>query len=65
MRLPALEGVLAGLAFGAHVLELGCGAGVPVARTIVHHSQELRVTGVDISEAQIELAKGLVRSDRA
>jgi ubiquinone/menaquinone biosynthesis C-methylase UbiE len=45
------------LAGGAHVLDAGCGAGVPVARIL---SRFFRVTGVDFSEAQIELARRLV-----
>jgi SAM-dependent methyltransferase len=38
----------------ADVLELGCGRGVPVAREL---AKRHRVTGVDISAAQIELAR--------
>jgi SAM-dependent methyltransferase len=43
-----------GLADGAAVLELGCGAGIPVARRL---AERFRVTGVDISRRQIELAR--------
>jgi SAM-dependent methyltransferase len=39
---------------GADVLELGCGRGVPVAREL---AKRHRLTGVDISAAQIELAR--------
>jgi ubiquinone/menaquinone biosynthesis C-methylase UbiE len=41
-----------------HVLDIGCGCGVPVARrlTAVGH----QVTGVDISDVQIERARSLV-----
>jgi SAM-dependent methyltransferase len=39
---------------GADVLELGCGRGVPVTREL---AKRHRVTGVDISAAQIELAR--------
>jgi SAM-dependent methyltransferase len=42
------------LGAGADVLELGCGRGVPVAREL---AKRHRVTGVDISAAQIELAR--------
>ncbi|MDP8923209.1 MAG: methyltransferase domain-containing protein [Chloroflexota bacterium] len=43
-----------GLSDGAAVLELGCGAGVPVAAGL---ARRFRVTGVDISRRQIELAR--------
>ena len=39
---------------GADVLELGCGRGVPVTRELARRH---RVTGVDISAVQIELAR--------
>jgi len=39
---------------GAAVLELGCGAGVPVTSRLV---ERLAVTGVDISERQIAFAR--------
>jgi 2-polyprenyl-3-methyl-5-hydroxy-6-metoxy-1,4-benzoquinol methylase len=35
------------------VLDAGCGGGVPVARLLSRH---YKVTGVDISEAQVRLA---------
>jgi ubiquinone/menaquinone biosynthesis C-methylase UbiE len=38
----------------AEVLDAGCGAGVPVSQML---SERFHVTGVDFSEAQIELAK--------
>jgi ubiquinone/menaquinone biosynthesis C-methylase UbiE len=38
----------------AHVLDAGCGAGVPIAQIL---SLRFKVTGVDFSEAQVELAK--------
>jgi 2-polyprenyl-3-methyl-5-hydroxy-6-metoxy-1,4-benzoquinol methylase len=38
----------------AQVLDAGCGAGVPISRML---SERFNVTGVDFSEAQIELAK--------
>jgi ubiquinone/menaquinone biosynthesis C-methylase UbiE len=41
---------------GARVLDAGCGAGVPVAGLL---SERFRVTGVDISAAQIALAREL------
>jgi len=46
---------------GAQVLDAGCGAGVPVTRTL---SQHLNVTGVDFAEEQIRLARQLVPQAR-
>ena len=40
------------------MLDLGCGCGVPVARSLA--AAGYRVTGVDISEVQIERARRLV-----
>ena len=40
------------------VLDLGCGCGVPVARDLVAAGH--RVTGVDISDVQIQRARHLV-----
>ena len=42
---------------GASVLDLGCGCGVPASRILV---TRFRVTGVDISDVQIERARQLV-----
>jgi SAM-dependent methyltransferase len=42
---------------GSTVLDLGCGCGVPVA---AHLARSHRVTGVDLSERQIERARALV-----
>jgi 2-polyprenyl-3-methyl-5-hydroxy-6-metoxy-1,4-benzoquinol methylase len=42
----------------ADVLDLGCGCGVPVARTLAESGH--RVTGVDLSEVQIDRARRLV-----
>ncbi|MEO5888525.1 MAG: class I SAM-dependent methyltransferase, partial [Anaerolineales bacterium] len=39
---------------GAKVLDAGCGAGQPISEML---SEKFEVTGVDFSEAQIELAK--------
>lgn len=39
---------------GSSVLELGCGNGLPVAKTL---ATEFEVTGVDVSEKQIERAR--------
>jgi SAM-dependent methyltransferase len=45
------------LAPGSAVLDLGCGCGIPVARTL---SERFRVTGVDFSAVQIDRARKLV-----
>jgi cyclopropane fatty-acyl-phospholipid synthase-like methyltransferase len=44
-----------GLPFGARVLDLGCGAGIPVARDLI--AQGFNVTGIDGSVRQIERAR--------
>jgi SAM-dependent methyltransferase len=49
-----LEDFMQKLPAKAHVLDAGCGAGIPVAKIL---SERFDVTGVDFSEAQIELAK--------
>ena len=41
---------------GAHILDLGCGTGVPIARYLIDRG--FRVTGVDISHAMLALARG-------
>ncbi len=47
---------------GGAVLDLGCGAGVPVARALA--AGGFRVTGVDVSEVQIRRARRLVPGAR-
>ena len=54
-RLSYLNKLLTYLPSGANILELGCGAGVPSTRSLILH--DLKVTGVDISAAQIALAR--------
>ncbi|MGA8542661.1 MAG: class I SAM-dependent methyltransferase [Thermoplasmata archaeon] len=46
---------------GSDVLDLGCGCGTPGARLL---SERFRVTGVDISDVQIERARALVPAGR-
>lgn len=46
---------------GACVLDIGCGAGIPLTRAL---SETFDVTGVDISARQIELARGNVPAAR-
>lgn len=45
----------AGLADGAHVLDLGCGAGEPIARWFI--AEGYKVTGVDFAEPMLEIAR--------
>ena len=56
--LAALEEVVRTLPPGAAVLDLGCGAGVPVTRWLADHG--FAVTGVDFTARQLELARRLV-----
>jgi ubiquinone/menaquinone biosynthesis C-methylase UbiE len=49
-----LEELIARLPKGARVLDAGCGAGIPISQKL---SEKFIVTGVDFSEAQIELAR--------
>jgi ubiquinone/menaquinone biosynthesis C-methylase UbiE len=51
---PELNLLTDRLTEGAHVLDIGCGAGVPIARILV---QRFLVTGVDISSEQIRRAR--------
>jgi ubiquinone/menaquinone biosynthesis C-methylase UbiE len=46
---------------GAKVLDLGCGAGIPLTRAL---AENFDVTGVDISARQIELARANVAGAR-
>ncbi|MEX2225766.1 MAG: class I SAM-dependent methyltransferase [Dehalococcoidia bacterium] len=50
----ALAPLLGALPDGAPILDLGCGAGVPVARAL---AERFSVTGVDHSAAQLALAR--------
>jgi ubiquinone/menaquinone biosynthesis C-methylase UbiE len=49
-----LDELITRLPTGAKVLDAGCGAGLPISQML---SEKFEVTGVDFSEAQIELAK--------
>jgi ubiquinone/menaquinone biosynthesis C-methylase UbiE len=49
-----LNDLITRLPAGAKVLDAGCGAGLPISQML---SEKFEVTGVDFSEAQIELAK--------
>ena len=67
-RREYLAYLLGELEDGASVLELGCGAGLPVTKAL---SERNRVTAVDISRRQVELARAnapaatVVHSDMA
>lgn len=52
-----LRGLLRRLDDAAEVLDLGCGAGVPIARSLAARH---RVTGVDISQEMIHMARRYV-----
>lgn len=60
--LATLERLLAGLEPGSEVLDLGCGNGLPIARALVERGH--RVTGVDISAAQVARARRAVPGAR-
>ena len=53
--LPYLNRLVGQLQPGDHVLDVGCGAGLPIAAHL--QSAGLEVTGIDISQVQIELAR--------
>src|SRR5690242_12506740 len=53
-RLRYLARLLELVPLGTDVLELGCGAGIPVTQALAAWRQ---VTGVDISAAQVALAR--------
>ncbi len=53
-RMRQLELLLERLPRGSHVLDVGCGSGVPAAARIARGHQ---LTGIDISGRQIELAR--------
>jgi 2-polyprenyl-3-methyl-5-hydroxy-6-metoxy-1,4-benzoquinol methylase len=55
---PWLADLKARLPAEGDVLDLGCGCGIPVARSLA--ASGYQVTGVDISEVQIERARRLV-----
>jgi SAM-dependent methyltransferase len=55
-RLQYLKHLLSTLSLGSKVLELGCGAGVPVAQTLCQDENISKIVANDISEVQVELA---------
>lgn len=57
VRLWFLDQAISRITDGAEVLDLGCGAGIPMSRAL---ASSRRVTGVDISARQIELARANV-----
>jgi 2-polyprenyl-3-methyl-5-hydroxy-6-metoxy-1,4-benzoquinol methylase len=58
LALEALEDVASLLPSAAAVLDLGCGAGVPVTRWLADRG--FAVTGVDVSARQLDLARNYV-----
>ncbi|KAL2210129.1 S-adenosyl-L-methionine-dependent methyltransferase [Sarocladium strictum] len=40
-----------------HVVELGCGAGVPILNTLLDKNKDLTITALDLSDTQIDLAR--------
>ncbi|MCY3912669.1 MAG: class I SAM-dependent methyltransferase [Chloroflexi bacterium] len=54
-----IRGLLEPLEDGAAVLDVGCGAGVPIARSL---AERHRVTGVDVSPEMVRLARRHVPS---
>ena len=58
LALSALEGMARDLPPGAAVLDLGCGAGIPATLWLAERSYS--VTGVDLSDKQLGLARKLV-----
>lgn len=55
---PWISDLLRRIPAGGRVLDIGCGIGVPVAKSLT--AAGCRVTGVDISEVQIRRARELV-----
>lgn len=55
---PHLARLVAVVPNGSHVLDVGCGAGKPVDSYLIRNG--MKVTGIDISEAQIALARSQV-----
>lgn len=58
---PELALIIKHLPANARVLDLGCGAGVPIAHTLARYAQ---VTGVDISPEQVRRARENVPQGR-
>ena len=50
-----IDAMLEGLPQAAHILDLGCGTGRPIAEYIMSNGH--RVTGVDQSEGQLDIAR--------
>jgi SAM-dependent methyltransferase len=52
---PYLDAIVEGLPQGAHVLDLGCGTGVPLARFFIERGYD--VTGVDAAPEMLALCR--------
>jgi cyclopropane fatty-acyl-phospholipid synthase-like methyltransferase len=55
---PYLDRIIQQLEPAARILDLGCGAGQPIARYLAHHG--FKVTGVDQSHNMLQIAKRVV-----
>ncbi len=62
IRLRFLQQLLTELTASSRILDLGCGAGIPVAKSLVENGHNL--IGVDISPEQIRMAKTNVPGGR-
>ncbi|HEU4370726.1 MAG TPA: class I SAM-dependent methyltransferase [Methylomirabilota bacterium] len=58
---PWVDKLCDGLGPSSHILDLGCGCGIPVARLLASRGE---VTGVDISPVQVDRARALVPGGR-
>lgn len=62
IRLEYLDRLLALLSpTQDEILELGCGAGIPTTEKLLAHSPSFRITGNDLSSAQIALGKARLK----
>jgi len=52
---PWFDRFLLGVRRGGHILDLGCGAGEPIARYLIDHGYS--VTGIDVAEKMVSLAR--------
>ncbi|KAL8709756.1 MAG: hypothetical protein Q9220_005542 [cf. Caloplaca sp. 1 TL-2023] len=53
----AVQKWLSHLPSGSHVLECGCGTGIPIARTIADSGHQYKYHGIDIAAGMVDLCK--------